>query len=228
MHAVVIPFRGPASGKSRLAAGISDAARRQIARAMFQHVLNVACAAVRAQNVLIVTGSRTAANIARRCGATVLRETISDHNAAVAQAVAHLRTRKFTTVAIVSADLPLLKPSDLAALEQCARGGRLAIATDKGGRGTNALAMPLSLGFDFHFGPASLFRHRLEARQRGVQFRLVHAPGLTDDVDTPDDLKLLAHPAALCTLPTVGRLACSQAVWTNAALTVAVSGEACT
>ena len=159
-----------------------------------------------------------------RIGLRINRDGFNAHNVRRARNA----TRNFTTVAIVSADLPLLKPSDLAALEQCARGGRLAIATDKGGRGTNALAMPLSLGFDFHFGPASLFRHRLEARQRGVQFRLVHAPGLTDDVDTPDDLKLLAHPAALCTLPTVGRLACSQAVWTNAALTVAVSGEACT
>lgn len=207
MHAIVIPFRGPGSAKSRLASGVTDTARRQIARGMFQHVLNVACEVSGHRRVLVVTASKTAAAIARRCGAGVLRETTAGHNEAVAEAIDHLRTRGATTAAVVAADLPLLKASNLAVLERCARDGNVGIAPDRSGSGTNALTLPLSLAFKFHFGSDSLYRHQREGRRLGVNVRLVRQPGLASDVDTPADLDLLSDPAALSTLPSVGVMA---------------------
>lgn len=204
MHVVVIPFRGPASAKSRLAASITDTARRQISRAMFQHVLNVSCDVTGSRRVLVVTGSRTATVIARRCGASVLRDMTTGHNEAVAAGIEHLRARGATTAAIVAADLPLLQADNLAALERCARDGNVGIAPDRAGSGTNALALPLSVPLTYHFGANSLYRHRREARRYGATVRLLRQLGLAADVDTPDDLELLADPAALSTLPSVG------------------------
>ena len=204
MHAIVIPFRGPRTAKSRLATEITDTARRQIARAMFQHVLNVSIEVSGPRRVLVVTGSRTAAAIAKRCGASALWESTAGHNEAVAEAITHLRGRGATTAAIVAADLPLLKSANIAALERCARDGNVGIAPDRTLIGTNALSLPLSLAFTFHFGANSLAYHRLEGRRLGANVSVIRQAGLASDVDTPHDLDLLADPAALSTLPSVG------------------------
>jgi 2-phospho-L-lactate guanylyltransferase len=222
MHAIVIPFRGPGTAKSRLAAGITDTARRQIARGMFQHVLNVACEAAGPRRVLVVTASKTAVAVARRCGAGALRETTAGHNEAVAEAIDHLRTRGATTAAVVAADLPILKASHLAILERCARDGDIGIAPDRSGSGTNALSLPLSLAFRFHFGAGSLFLHQREGRRLAANVRLVRQLGLASDVDTCDDLDLLADPAALSTLPSVGVLAFRGASFGGAVLDAAL------
>lgn len=203
MHAIVIPFRGPGTGKSRLAAGLSDTARRQVARAMFQHVLNVACRTAGARNVVVVTSSPTAREIARRVGASVLRETRAGHNEAVAQACSFLRTKGALTATVVSADLPLLTRNDIEALTRCARGGEIGVAPDRAGEGTNAIAVPLSLRFEFHFGAGSRTRHVRQALKQGARARLVRQAGLAADVDTPEDLALLADPSALATIPVV-------------------------
>jgi 2-phospho-L-lactate guanylyltransferase len=222
MHAIVIPFRGPGSAKSRLASGITDTARRQIARGMFQHVLNVACEVSGPRRVLVVTASKTAAVIARRCGAGVLRETAAGYNEAVAEAIEHLRTRGATTAAVVAADLPLLKASNLAVLERCGRDGNVGIAPDRSGGGTNALTLPLSLAFKFHFGADSLYRHQREGRRLGATVRLVRQAGLASDVDTPDDLDLLVDPAALSTLPRVGKMAYRGSSFAGAVMNAAL------
>lgn len=224
MHAIVIPFRGPATGKSRLAQGISDAARRQIARAMFQHVLNVACATASPSQVLVVTSSRTAGAIARRRGAGVLREATIGHNQAALQAFDHLRSRGMTTAAVVSADLPLLKKTDLRYLEWCAREGAVGIAPDRGDSGTNALAMPLGIPFAFHFGADSRVLHVIQARALGAPVKFARQIGLISDVDTPGDLELLSAPSALSTLPRVGATAYRALSWSGGEMRAAFEG----
>lgn len=222
MHVIVIPFRGAATGKSRLSSGISDAARRQIARAMFQHVLNVACAAISPRQVLVVTGSRTASAIARRCGAGVLQEASTGQNEAVEQAFGHLRSRSATTAAVVSADLPLLRKSDLKYLEWCAREGAVAIAPDRIGSGTNALAMPLGVPFVFHFGADSRHLHVSRARMLRARVRFARQIGLVSDVDTPAELHLLSDPTALSTLPRVASPAYRALAWSGNSMRAAL------
>lgn len=203
MHWVVIPFRGPGSAKSRLAEGLSDTARRQVARAMFQHVLNVSCRVAGPKRVLVVTPSVTASRIAKRVGACVLRQVGAGHNEAVTQACAYLRKQGALTATILAADLPLLETSNVVAMIKGARQGNVTIAPDLAGEGTNALALPLTLPFTFHFGEGSYRRHRLQSRDRLALMRSVRQPGLASDVDVVDDLALLDDPAALSTLPSV-------------------------
>jgi 2-phospho-L-lactate/phosphoenolpyruvate guanylyltransferase len=159
MHWIVIPFRGVESAKSRLSACLSDEARRQVAIALFQHVLNVACRVAGPRHVLVVTPSATAVKTARRASAAVLPEAVTGHNEAIEQACAHLRGRGASTAAIVAADLPLLKPSNIEALMRSARSGTIAIAPDREGLGTNAIALPLAVPFRFQFGAGSRHEH---------------------------------------------------------------------
>jgi 2-phospho-L-lactate guanylyltransferase len=199
----VIPFRGGERGKSRLAQSLSDVAREHVARAMFQHVTNVAVAAAGAGRVLVVTPSADASKQARKSGAAVLRETSAGQNEAVTQACLHLRGKGATTATIVSADLPLLAQRNLEMLMRRARDGQIALAPDRTGEGTNAIALPLRTELRFHFGEHSYSRHVLHYRRSNLLVRSVRQVELASDVDVAEDLALLSDPAALTTLPSV-------------------------
>ena len=62
-----------------------------------------------------------------------------------------------------------------------------ALAADRHGLGTNAVALRAGIPFTFHFGPASLAAHRAAAPAGA---RIVTTPGLGLDVDTPEDWTL--------------------------------------
>ncbi len=203
MQWIVIPYRGPATAKTRLSGCLSDAARRHVSRAMFQHVLNVACATAGARRVLVVTASNTAASLAKRAGAAVLRERSQGLNEAVEAACAHLRTRGATTATIIAADLPLLSRANLTALNARASRGHVALAPDRGGTGTNAVALPLGARFAFKFGADSFRLHLSQSNGATLPVRVMNHAALAADVDVPEDLALLADPAALSTLPSV-------------------------
>lgn len=203
MHWIVIPFRGSGTAKSRLAGDLSDSSRRQIARAMFQHVLNVACEAAGPRRVLVTTPCPAAMKIARRAGASALRDTSAGLNEAVEAARLHLHARGASTATVIAADLPLLKRSNIEALMRSVRDGFVGIAPDRGGSGTNAIAIPVRIPFRFQFGTDSRYHHQMQSRRQGFMTRLLRQPGLASDVDEPDDLELLHDPFALTTLPQV-------------------------
>lgn len=203
MHWIIIPFRGAGTAKSRLAESLSDEARQQVARAMFQHVLNVACEVAGAKNVLVTSPCTSAIRTARRAGANGIKEKLSGLNEAVDAARAHLHQRGALTVTVIAADLPLLKASNVAALMRCVRDGFIGIAPDRHGSGTNALALPVRVPFRFQFGPESRYYHQMQGRHQGFTTRLLRQPGLASDVDAIEDLDLLSDPFALATLPQV-------------------------
>lgn len=86
---------------------------------------------------------------------------------------------------IVLGDLPLLETGDILALLHAAEGAGAAIAPDRHGTGTNALAIADNRPFPLVFGPDSFEKH-LAATGRDTA--IVRRPGLAFDIDTPDDL----------------------------------------
>ncbi len=87
---------------------------------------------------------------------------------------------------VLHADLPLLTMADVAALGDAGASG-CAIAADRHGSGTNAIALMPERIFHFAFGADSLAAHRA---QGGVL--LTERAGLALDIDTPEDLALAA------------------------------------
>jgi 2-phospho-L-lactate/phosphoenolpyruvate guanylyltransferase len=85
---------------------------------------------------------------------------------------------------VIHADLPLVAPEDVAALLERAEDQGAAIAPDRHGEGTNAVALARAPDFCFAFGLGSYALHRAQA---GAAAR-VDRPGLALDCDTPDDL----------------------------------------
>ncbi|WP_157219991.1 2-phospho-L-lactate guanylyltransferase [Flavisphingomonas formosensis] len=84
---------------------------------------------------------------------------------------------------ILHADLPLLGSEDVGALLVAAERAGRAIAPDRHGRGTNAVALYDDRPFLFQFGVASFPAHVGQGRAARVD-RI----GLALDIDSPDDL----------------------------------------
>lgn len=87
-------------------------------------------------------------------------------------------------VLIIHADLPLLEAADVTRLLKVAAAEGIALATDRAGLGSNALAIADGRPFDFRFGPDSRRLHSLQAPAMPV----IEAIGLSADLDTPEDL----------------------------------------
>ncbi len=67
----------------------------------------------------------------------------------------------------------------------------MAIAPDRAGAGTNALALRPTSAIPFRFGPGSHEAHRRAAEAAGLEVVTVERPGLAFDLDTPADLDRL-------------------------------------
>ena len=81
-------------------------------------------------------------------------------------------------------DLPFLSAEDISALLARAEGG-CAIAPDRHGRGTNAIALADPRGFPFSFGDDSFAIHLCLS---GSAVHVVRRTGLAFDIDFPEDL----------------------------------------
>jgi 2-phospho-L-lactate guanylyltransferase len=93
------------------------------------------------------------------------------------------------TLVTLHGDLPNLRAAEIADLiAGVADAAGVAIAPDRGGTGTNGLALRPPDVIAFRFGIGSFRAHRREAARAGVPFVVIDRPGLAFDLDTPDDL----------------------------------------
>jgi 2-phospho-L-lactate guanylyltransferase len=186
----VIPVKPLAGAKSRLRGAVPDAEHADLALALIRDTVAAvrACPAVRV--VLVVTDDPDAAQAAAALGARVVPDRpAAGLNAAVrfgADAVAGLTGPR----AALAADLPALRPDELAAALALAR--RRCFVADAGGSGTVLLAAPAGVPLDPRFGPGSAGAHAAS----GAQALTGDWPGLRRDVDTPADLRAVIELGA--------------------------------
>ena len=86
-------------------------------------------------------------------------------------------------IAVLQGDLPALRPDELSAALLAAARHRRSFVADRQGTGTSAL-FAFGVPLDPRFGAGSASRHRLSG---AVELRGTW-PGLSCDIDTPDDL----------------------------------------
>ena len=172
----VIPLKGRGERKTRLVGRLSPEDRKSLSRKLFCHVAGVVGASESISTVMLLsdqhpedwTGDFT---LDQGRGLNVELKAIT-------------RLLGPHPMLVIHADLPFVSQEDIELLLE-AGGHGCAIASDRHGEGTNALALLDPSGFEFSFGTGSFARHRAEAGQgAGVVTRL----GLGLDIDTPDDL----------------------------------------
>jgi 2-phospho-L-lactate guanylyltransferase len=191
MPRIVIPVRPFAEGKTRLAGALSLADREALNRRFFEHVLGVAIRTGWAEDCHVISRSEKVREAARTAGAQAIVETGEDLNAALAQASAVIAALAEGPVLTLSCDLPFVTMDDLAALIAAGEGSDVVAACDTEGRGTNALLFRRAGLIRYRYGPDSIAAHRREAEQAGLRFAVITRPGLSEDIDTPDQLAAL-------------------------------------
>jgi len=183
VHAVV-PVKAFAAAKQRLAEFLSPSQRQALALAMLEDVL-AALAACDLASVIVVTADPAAACLAGAFGARVWRDGAEDgHTGAVAAAAARL-ARQGAGMLTVPADIPLVRPEDIAALLAA---GPFAIAPSRDERGSNAVLVTPADRVPLRFGEDSFRPHLAAARARGLEPRILHRPRLALDLDRPADV----------------------------------------
>lgn len=172
----IIPLKGSGERKTRLASRLNEEQRQALSQQLFSHVAAAlrGCAAV--SEVALLSNVRPA-NWEGRLVFDKGRG-LNAELRAIAEACGS------QPLLIIHADLPLVSAEDVAILLAEAEGG-CAIAPDRQGNGTNAIALGNPSGFEFAFGPDSFRRHLAAAQGRA---RVVTRLGLGLDIDTPDDL----------------------------------------
>jgi len=195
---VVIPVKVLARAKSRLAA-LAGERRAEMALAFACDTVSAVLAVPTVARVVVVTADSVATHELMALGAAVVHDTTNELNDAlhlgaslISQAPSHVdgtlapptSPSPFTGIAALTADLPALRPAELArALGRVRR--TPAFMPDAHDVGTTLYAAPPGTVFSPMFGGSSRERH---ARHGAAELRLDDVPGLRRDVDTPEDL----------------------------------------
>lgn len=171
---VIVPLKPAGMRKGRLAPCLDRAGRDRLALVMFEHV-----------TATITSAGASIAAVSPKRPTGWTKAWYQDDGESLNAALAELRAANPRRFAVIHADLPFLAVDDIAALFAAADESGLAIAPDRHGSGTNAVAIADERPFSFRFGSGSLAAFTADA---GVRHAMVRTPGLMRDVDTPADL----------------------------------------
>ena len=182
MATVVVPFRS--GGKSRLPVEL----RLEVALAMLGDVLEAATAY--ADRVRLVTDDGAAALVAEGLGVDVVDDPGGGQGRAVKAGLAGVDG----VCLVINADVPQVRPSDLAALAIPPNAGAMAIVAARDGT-TNALGLPFAEVFQPLYGPGSAGQFRAHAAALDLVLHDLELPNLRDDVDQVADLERIGARA---------------------------------
>ncbi len=176
----IVPLRSPAQGKTRLSSALGPTERMRLVERMFEHVSGVLLSVPTISDVVVLSEERP-----KRWQGSWLADKGQGLNCELVAATANFKDE---AILVIHADLPVVSKLDVTVLLVAARSG-CAIAPDRHGTGTNALALTHAADFDFAFGPGSFLKHVVAAQGRQ---QVVRRLGFALDIDTPADLAIAA------------------------------------
>ncbi|HST65699.1 MAG TPA: 2-phospho-L-lactate guanylyltransferase [Mycobacteriales bacterium] len=188
---VVVPVKRLGLAKSRLyAVGRPRTEHEELALSLALDTVAAALRAAEVARVVVVTDDAAAAAAVRAAGAVVVPdEPDAGLNPALAHgALAAARLGPGDGVALLSADLPALRPAELSAALRAAVPAGRAFVPDADGTGTTLLATAPGLPVRPRYGPGSAAAHRAT----GAVELAGDWPSLRHDVDTAADLRAAA------------------------------------
>lgn len=191
----VVPVKDLRGTKSRLAPVLDPCARAGLTLYMMRRVVRSLMEA-EVDEVCVVSPDRIVLEEARELGATALQQQSRGLNPALEEGRGLALEKGASSLLVVPADLPLIEEGDLRAFLEGAGGSSVAVAPDGAGVGTNALLLSPPDAAPFLFGAGSFEKHVEAARERGLEVEVFEVPRLAFDLDTAEDLALLAPPKA--------------------------------
>jgi 2-phospho-L-lactate guanylyltransferase len=186
----IVPIRGLASGKTRLAPALNAADRMALCTRMLLNTLDAIEATFGdLDRCIVVSGDPAARAIAAQRGARTLGDPPgAGLDGALDAARDAARDGGATQLLVLSADMPDLDPDALQDLLRSAAPAQPVLVADKCGTGTNGMLLPARLPLRFAFGEDSLRRHSAALDALGLVATFNRDPRLSFDIDTPADL----------------------------------------
>jgi 2-phospho-L-lactate guanylyltransferase len=184
---VLMPVKVLTQAKSRLA-GLAGPRRGELALAVACDTVRAVLRTARVARAVVITDDPVAAAALEELGAQVIPdEPRAGLNAALRHGAA-VAARRWPAAgrAALSADLPALRPAELASALAAAASWPNAFVADAAGDGTTLYTAAPGAVFQPAFGLASRARH---AAGGAAELGLTDIPGLRQDVDTPADLR---------------------------------------
>jgi 2-phospho-L-lactate/phosphoenolpyruvate guanylyltransferase len=190
--AAILPVKSFGAAKQRLGSLLGSGSRNALAQAMFQDVL-ASLRKVEGIERIVIVASEPTVEFAADEQVIVLEDEVQDGQSPAALAgIRSAVASGFERVLLVPGDTPLLAPGELDALLANAP-EQVVIVPDRHGTGTNGLLLQPPEVIEPSFGPDSLQRHVAAAEAAGVTHRVERVPSLVFDVDTSDDLAVVAE-----------------------------------
>jgi 2-phospho-L-lactate/phosphoenolpyruvate guanylyltransferase len=185
---LVIPLKPLAQAKSRLSDTAGDGLRPGLALAFAQDTVAAALACPAVKDVAVVTDDTLAGRELGALGAHIVPdEPGGGLNAALSHAASVVRSsRPDSAVAALNADLPALRPLELARVLDAATEFPRAFLPDAAAIGTTLLTAAPGHELRPTFGTDSRARHRASG---ATELDLTEVDSVRQDVDTGDDLR---------------------------------------
>jgi 2-phospho-L-lactate/phosphoenolpyruvate guanylyltransferase len=178
----VVPVKRLALAKTRLRGAVPGSRHDRLVLAMARDTLTAILACPLVQRVLVVTDDDVAAAMVAEVGAVRVPDGPGPGiNAALARGA---RRAGGVPVVALTADLPALRPADLAGALRALGGHRRGFVPDTAATGTVLLAARTGTDLDPRFGPGSARAHAAS----GAVLLDGDWPTLRRDVDTAADL----------------------------------------
>lgn len=182
--AVVLPVKGSAAAKSRLEPVLAPW-RSDLASAFAADTVAAAAGARAVGRVVVVTDHAPPLPVGRRAAVELVADPARGMNAAVRAGIRWAAGAGHVRVAVLTADLPALRPDELDAALAVADHVPLGVVADAEYVGTTLLTATSPVLLEPRFGPGSYARHRAAG---AVEIDATQWPGLRRDVDLPEHL----------------------------------------
>ena len=190
--AAILPVKSFGDAKQRLGSLLGAGSRHALAQAMFQDVLS-SLRKVEGIETVVIIASEPSVEFATEEQVVLLEDDVRDGQSAAALiGIRWAVAEGFDRVLLVPGDTPLLAPGEIDGLLADAPED-IVIVPDRHGTGTNGLLLRPPTVIEPSFGPDSLARHVSAAEAAGVPHRIERLESLMHDVDTSEDLAVVAQ-----------------------------------
>ncbi len=192
---VVLPVKALDRAKTRLAdSGVLPAERVALATGMLTDVLEALDHARLVDDVIVVTSDPRVEVLARTYGNQVIADDPDEgHSGAALRGIRWAVDDGAFHALLLAGDTPEIDGAEIdGVLEKLADGPDVVIVPDRHGSGTNALLLTPPDVIEPSFGPGSRERHERLAHDAGACVRSCELASLALDVDTAEDLAMLA------------------------------------
>ena len=188
--AVLIPVKS-SDAKSRLSSVLPRTKRQELELLLLSGVIGALREAGLIAATHVVSSDSAVLRLATTSGAGTVREARDNGvNAAVETGVSSLGHPP--KVLVLPCDLPLLRASHLRHILLLSESMQVVIAPSASFNGTNALVFSPLTDLSLSYDNDSFWNHLRASGRMGLSVAVVSKPGLSFDLDSPEDLSKLA------------------------------------